>query len=94
MTNKTNTIQIITGTSYFSGAPVVGVAFKGDNDGVAFTKWADKVGKGGRPSTVRMSRESEADAIARLIQDFQDWAVRSGLAIVLDKNVRRNVGAF
>lgn len=91
----TKTIEIITGASFFTSKPCVGITFQGDNDSVAFTKWASEAGRTGRPSTVRtLGNQTEAQVIARLRADFQDWIQENNLDLAITKKVRRAVGEF
>jgi hypothetical protein len=89
-------LDIITGTSFFTdGLVVVGVALPGCNDSVDATKWADKVGKGGRPCTVEnvQGKLNEQQTIEYLKKRWLDWASQNEIEIKFGK-VRRNVGLF
>jgi hypothetical protein len=93
------TLEIITGTSFFTGIKVVGVALKGASDCAATVRWAETIkNTGGRPAAVEnlnnfAGRKTEAEIIELLCQQWQTWAAKGGIQLTINKKPRL-VGRF
>jgi hypothetical protein len=94
MTNTNTTVEIITSTSFFTGQPVVGLAFAGEATPCTLTKWADALHHG-RPATVQpLNGRPEADQIQYLIARWAEWSERTGITLTINPTPRKVAGPF
>lgn len=89
-------LDIIIGTSvYTPDATVIGIAFKGESDSVAFTKWASANSTFGRPNTVQaLNSRPEADQIASLVAKWEEWSRKSGNPLTIKATPRKVANPF
>jgi hypothetical protein len=87
-------LEIVTGTSMFTGVPCVAVVLRHSHDSLSAYNWAEKVGKRGRPATFEaLNGQSEDATVEFLTQRWLDWAESEGLDVsFINKKVRRNLG--
>lgn len=89
-------IRIISGFSYFvPDNQVIGVAFpyEGDPDGVR--RWADKVGKSGRPATILpVNGGDPKQKVAEIRRRWTEWAEKEGIDLTIDDKVRYTFRRF